>query len=289
MSEREDGEFSNPIVDILAAEEQPPDWLIPEMLIQGSMVCLVGESGAGKSFVSYTLGLAVASGVGALSGLVPVGEPRRVLYFDDENSRQDRDKYLRRSWLGLKATNKGKEPSLKLLNQNFWPVRGELGTEDWEERALQWVERVIPHLIVFDTANACFGIEEENDNGKAARHIKKIKTLLRVNEDVVTATAIALKHAKTRTERGQIRTVRGAKIWKDQSDSMLFQVKAGGRPRKDGLSLTRLVPDKIRAYGLQQPIYITPRWTDAEHTGLVLEGSYSAGKDHRQAEDAEEE
>ncbi len=283
------GEFVNDIVDILAADEQPPDWLIPDLLVQGSMVCLVGESGAGKSFVSYTLALAVASGVAALSGLVPAGEPRRVLYFDDENSRQDRDKYLRRAWLGLKAANRGKEPNLKLLNQNLWPVRAELGDDDWDERAREWVEHIVPHMIVFDTANACFGIEEENDNGKAARHIKKVKTLLRVNEDVVTATAVILKHAKTRTERGQIRTVRGAKIWKDQSDSMLFQVKAGGRPRKDNLSLTRLIPDKIRAYGLQRPIYITPRWVDAERTGLVLEGSYSAGKDHLKAEKDDED
>lgn len=281
-------DFVNNIVDILAAEEIPPDWLIPDLLVQGSMVCLVGESGAGKSFVTYTLALAVAAGVPALSGLVPAGEPRRVLYFDDENSRQDRDKYLRRAWLGLKAANKGKEPSLKLLNQNMWAVRAELGSDDWHERATEWVEHIVPHLIVFDTANACFGILEENDNGQAGKHIKRIKTLLAVNEDVVTATAIVLKHAKTRTERGQIRTMRGAKGWKDQSDSMLFQIKAGGRPRKDNLSLTRLIPDKIRAYGLQRPIYITPRWTDEARTGLVLEGSYSAGKDHQKAEDEEE-
>lgn len=276
----------NKIVDILCAEERPPDWLVPELLTQGSFVTLVGESGAGKSNVSYVLALAVASGCKAFGGLVPKGKPRRVLYFDDENSQQDRDKYLRRAWLGLTAAN-GKEPDLGLLMQNFWPLSFQLGTDDWSDTMEEWIGHIKPHFIVVDTAPACFNIDDENNNAEASRNIKEMKKLMRLTTPV--ATALVLKHAKTRTERGQIRTVRGAKVWKDMSDSVLFQVKAGGRPRNDGLSLTRLVPDKIRAYGLQKPIYITPRWTDKERTGLVLEGSYTAGKDHKKDEALDDE
>ena len=116
--------------------------------------------------------------------------------------------------------------------------------------------------------------------------IKAVKRVMR--ETTPAASAIVLKHAKTRTEKGQVRTVRGAKIWKDQSDGMLFQVKGGGRPRKDGLSLTRLIPDKIRAYGLQRSVYISPRWTDEARNGLVLEGSYKPSSEHRQREDRDE-
>ena len=276
-------DFENPIVDILCAEEQPPDWHIPELMTQGSLVCIVGESGAGKSNVCYTLALAVASGVPAFSGVVPRSEAKRVLYFDDENSEQDRNKYLRRSWMGLKAGNRGKEPDLGLLMKNFWPVGFQLGAEDWEAKAAEWVEFVQPHLIVIDTATPCFNIEDENSNSEAAKAIKAMRALMRLPKDHVSSSLI-IKHAKTRTEKGQVRTVRGAKVWKDMSDGMLFQVKAGGRPRKDGLSLTRLIPDKVRAYGLQRPIYITPRWTDEDRTGLMLEGSYSSSGEHKKAE-----
>ena len=289
MSERDD-QFVNPIVDILCAEEEPPEWLIKDILVQGAFTTLIGESGAGKSYVSYTLGLAVAAGVPALSGIVPKAEPKRVLYFDDENSRQDRDKYLRRAWLGLKALNGGKEPDLGLLLENFWPVGFALGGDDWADKAEEWIVGLRPHLIVFDTANACTNVDDENSNAEATRAIKAMKRLMRINEDQgVIASTLALKHAKTRTEKGQIRTVRGAKVWKDMSDSVLFQVKLGGRPRKDGLSGTRLVPDKVRAYGLQQPIYIDPVWTDKARNGLQLNGSYKASNEHTRDEAKDDE
>lgn len=271
----------NSIVDILTAEEVEPDWLIPGMFLQGGFYSLVGESGAGKSYVSYTMALAIAAGVPALNGIVPKGKPLRVLYFDDENSVQDRDKYLRQSWLGLKVQH-GKEPDLGRLLENFWPLSFQLGHDEWAETVTAWIERVRPHVLVFDTANACFNIVDENNNAEAGQAIKMVKRLMR--EITPTVSAIILKHAKTRTEKGQVRTVRGAKIWKDQSDGMLFQIKGGGRPRKDGLSLTRLIPDKKRAYGLDRAVYITPRWTDQRRSGLVLEGSYTGSKDHRQHE-----
>lgn len=275
----------NDIVDILTGEEQPPDWFVRNILVQGSFGCLVGESGAGKSNIAYLIAMAVASGMPALSGLIPKGPPKRVLYFDDENSVPDRNKYLRRAWQGLKAHNR-REPSLKLLQQNLWVFGGALGGEDWDDIVERLVTQLVPEGLFFDTANACFGIDEENSNSEAGKIIRRIKQLQKLVDPV--ALAFIIKHAKTRTEAGQIRTVRGAKIWKDQSDWFLFQVKAGGRPRKDGLSLTRLVSDKKRAYGLERPIYITPSYTDAARTGLVLEGSHQSSREHTVAEDADD-
>lgn len=281
---------TNDIVDILCADETPPEWLIRDMLVQGAFMTLIGESGAGKSYVSYTLGLAVAAGVPALSGIVPRAAPKRVLYFDDENSQPDRDKYLRRAWLGLKAQNNGREPDLGLLLTNFWPVGFALGSEDWVDKAEEWIVAIRPHLIVYDTANACTNVDDENSNAEATRAIKTMKRLARTNVDEgLVASTIALKHAKTRTEKGQIRTVRGAKVWKDMADSAVFQVKLGGRPRKDGLSGTRLQSDKHRAYGLQQAIYIDPAWTDAERNGLQLKGSHKASKEHARDEAQEDD
>lgn len=277
-------EPNNEILDILSATDEEPDWLVPELLLQGTMNILAGDAGAGKSYISYTLGLAIAAGQGLFGGLVQPGEPKRVLYFDEENSKQDRDKYLRRSYEGLHVLNHA-EPDYGLLYTNFWPIHFYLGGEDWFDRAQEWVEHINPHLIIFDTATPCFNIEDENDNGKATQVMKQVRQLMAVPEPI--ATALILKHAKVVTERGGRRTIRGAKAWKSGADQLMFQVKSAGRPRKDGLSLTRLEPDKTRAYGLSRTVYITPDWTDDERTGLLLRGSYDPDKEHKKREDAE--
>lgn len=281
-----DDDFSNPIVEILTGEESPPEWLVKDIIIQGSLGCLCGESGAGKSYIGYVLALAIAAGCPAFGGLIPASRPKRVLYFDNENSEQDRNKYLRRAWLGLKTQN-GKEPDISLLYQNFWALRAVLGDDGWAEMVEAWIARVQPHAIMFDTANACFDIDDENSNSEARRAIHKIKRLMELTSPA--CSALVIKHAKTRTEKGQIRTVRGAKIWKDLSDWFLFQVKAPGRKRKDGLSLTRLIPDKVRAYGLSRPIYITPDWIDEVRTGLKLTGSFKPNFEHNKAEREDDE
>lgn len=250
-------------------------------------MCLAGDAGSGKSYISYTLGLAIAAGVPALGGLVPRQEPKRVVYFDEENSTQDYQKYLRRSFYGLIAHNGGEEPDEASLLANFWPVHFALGGVDWVECAAQWVRYVQPHLIVVDTATPACNIEDENDNAEATRAMKAIRQLMALSEP--TATALILRHAKMRTEKGGARTMRGAKAWKSGTDASLFQIRAAGRPRRDGLALTRLEPDKVRAYGLAQTIYITPRWTDIKRTGLALEGSYKAGSAHAAAERDEDE
>jgi RecA-family ATPase len=279
-------DYQNPIIDILEAEEKPPDWLVPDLLLQGSLIALAGEPGTGKSYLSYTIGLAIAAGWPALGGLVPKMEPRRVLYFDQENGQQDRDKYLRRSFIGLKNAQ-GKAPSMQALFDNFFPTHFVLGGDNWLEMAEEYVLELKPHLMVFDTATPCFNIQDENHNGEAAKAVAGIRHLMKLTTP--TCSAIVLKHAKMRTEKGGRRTMRGGKHWEGAVDGTMFQVKAAGRPRKDGLSLTRLEPAKTRAYGLRQTIYITPRWTDEARSGLVLDGSYKPDSAHKTAEEKDED
>lgn len=280
-----DFEFENPILDILFAEDKEPQWVIPEMLLQGAAVIMAGDAGAGKSYVSYTVGLAIAAGCSALSGIVPEGETKRVLYFDQENSVQDRDRYITRSWRGLQDS-KGNPPDPALLHENFYPVHFALGDDDWFEVAAKYVEQLAPHLIVFDTATPCFNILDENSNAEATRAMKQVRKLMAITEP--TATALILKHAKVTDGKGGPRFIRGAKAWKGAADLVMFQVKSQGRPRRGGLNLTRLVPDKARAYGLSNPIYITPSYTDEKKTGLVLEASYEPNREHRARLSAEE-
>lgn len=278
--------FENPIVDILSGEEKPPDWLVPDLFSQGSLVCLAGEAGAGKSLISYMMALAIATGQPMFDGLFKCEGPKRVLYFDEENSRQDRDKYLRRAYLGLLA--QGHDVDLLGLHDNFWPTHHELlQAEMWQERSEELIMDLKPHVIIFDTATPAFAIEEENDNSEAQRVIKDVRALMALTDPV--ATAIILKHAKLMMGKGGRRTMRGAKAWHSASDGVLFQVKAQGRPRKDGLSLTRLEPDKVRAYGLSSTVYITPQWTDSTKSALTLSGSHTTSRDHRRAEEDEDD
>ncbi len=279
----------NEILDILCGPEEDPHWLIPNLFLQGALICLAGEAGAGKSYVSYTMGLAIASGLSTFSGLIPASsEPKRVLYFDEENSLQDRNKYLRRSWFGLMKQNKVKDDStyLERLDENFWVCSFHLGTEGWQDAARYAIEQVQPHVIIFDTATPAFNIEDENSNSEATQAVKDVRILMKLCDPV--CTAIILKHAKMRTEKGGRRSMRGAKAWQGAADGVMFQVAATGRPRRDGLKLTRLEPDKTRAFGLRQTIYISPSWTDEDRNGLLLEASYSATKEHKHAEAKEE-
>ena len=284
----------NDIANIILEDDTEPDWLIRDMMTQSSLICLGGEPGAGKSYVSYTIGLAIAGGIRTLSGLVYGGEPKCVLYFDDENSKADRDKYIKRSWTALTENmpDSQKYEMLDKLTDNFWPVHYQLGGDDWPDVVANCIETVTevrgssPHAMVFDTAASCFNIQEENNNSEAANNVKAIRRLMALGDPPLTA--LVLKHAKIRSDRGR-RTLRGAKAWIGMADMVLFQVKAAGRPRKDGLSLTRLEPDKTRAYGLSRTIYITPSYTDDKRSGLRLDASFNASREHQQKEQEEDE
>lgn len=287
-----DFEYYDDILDILCADEEDPEWLIPNFILQGTLNIMAGDAGAGKSYVSYTIGLAIACGLPTLSGIIPAGEPRTVLYCDEENSRQDRNKYLRRSWFGLLKQNGieiGSEQYkilLRRLKTHFKPMHFQLGGKDWAERLAERIEDVKPHLVVIDTATPAFDIENENDNSEATKATKLIRKLMELVKPTVTF--LVLKHAKTVVEKGGRRSIRGAKSWKGSCDQIIFQVRGRGRP-SNGLSPTRIEPDKGRAYGLSDRIYITPVWTDADKNGLELIGSFVATKEHRKDEKLDEE
>lgn len=271
MADTELDGYANVILDILYAPETEPDWLIPGLLLQGGVVCLAGQPAAGKSYVSYTIGLAVASGAPALSGIIPAGEPRTVVYFDQENGKQDRDAYIRRAWHGLGHIN-GRKPDSKMLDKYFHPIHFKLGvTDGWEETVETYIVALQPRLVVFDTATSCFAPANENDNSEANREIQAIRRLITLTSPE--CTAVVLRHAATIKE-GEKRRMRGAQGWQSFTDGVLFQTKTAGRPRNDGLNKTYIDSDKTRAFGLEsgKRIEISPRWTDDLKTGLALYG-----------------
>lgn len=281
-------DYDNPIIDVLLAEEREPDWLIPNVILSGTLVCWAGAPAAGKSSACYTVAMALASGVSGFSGIIPSGEPTTVVYFDQENSPQNRDKYIRQAWHGL-VDSHGVKPDEGLLLDHFKPVHFRLGQKDWLARAIPFVERFRPKVCFFDTAASVFGITDENSNAEAAHVVGEVRALMANTNPMMTA--IVLKHARsTPDENGNYR-MRGATMWQSLVDQTIFHLKMPGRPRgsairrrgRGALNLTRLKPDKTRAFGLDSEIYLTPSYTDEACTGMVIEASYTKSAEHKKA------
>lgn len=277
-------DYVNPTIDILFGEEKEPEWLVPDMMLRGELTLLAGEPGAGKSLLTYTWALAMAGGVGGFGGIIPASKPMTVVYFDNENSEGNRNKYMTWAWHGL-MDNHGQDNEVVFnVSEHFKPVHFILGVPDWEETATEYVQFFKPDLIVFDTAISCCAAEDENSNAEAGLHVAGIRRVMRSVEPV--AAALVLKHAK----RGEQR-IRGATVWESLADQTMFQVRRPGRPRKDGLSLTQLKPGKHRAFGLHKKVYITPSFTDAKRRGpgLVLDASYKQNREHQAIGDEDDE
>jgi len=254
-------ESTNPLMQELTGDTPVVEWVLPHFLARGSLVALAGMPGAGKSYLSYMAGFALATAT-PLLGIQPP-RPFKVLYFDQENAQPDRIQYERWVWNGL-----GK-PDLDLLCKNFWCCSFILGSSAWYTSAKAAVEHYRPEVIFIDTATPACNIQDENDNGEATRVIQNIRMLQATLSPP--ASAVVLKHAKLKSEEaGAGHTLRGAKAWEGAVDGIIYHIRGEGRPRRDGLSNTRLQPAKTRAFGLRQTINIEPRWL-ADHSGIALE------------------
>jgi hypothetical protein len=249
----------NPIIEDLLSESPAVTWLLPEIFPKGSLIALAGMPGVGKSYLSYTVGMALATGRPIL-GQQP-DKPIKVVYFDQENSYHDRVQYERWAYQGLD------QPNMELLAENFWRFPFILGTSDWVLRAEEVVALHKPDIMFFDTATPAFRIEDENDNAEAAIVIGKIRRLMNMSQPP--ATAIVLKHAKVQPDNGAY-TLRGAKAWEGQVDGIIYHTMGEGRPRNDGLKATALNPSKTRAFGLRTKLKINPIWLPGK-IGIRLE------------------
>lgn len=250
--------------EIVTRPSRPPDWLLPGILHRGTMVVLAGQPGVGKSVLSLTLTLAKATGYPFLGRDL---EPGRVLYFDEENSQPDFEEYIRWAWRGL-----GKPPA-RLLDKNIQMERFSLSEKSGQfqghyKHMIDCAREFQPELVVIDTATPACQIKDENDNAMATEAIQRLRAVQSVAPN---SCILILKHARVDNESGT-HTVRGAKAWVGATDATIFHMGLGGAPRADGLRNSQLVPEKIRAFGLQSTLKIHPEWVDQEgEKGLQLD------------------
>lgn len=238
------------LTDIVNDQTPPVVWVVPGFIAEGALIMLVGEAGVGKTVFMFTLALAVATGTPFL-GWSPL--PRRVVYFNQENSDADMRQYARLAWNGLGC------PSLGLADINLYLANFELGGTKWHEKLAQTVDAHHPHLIIIDTATPACNIKDENNNGEATQvtqHFREVQS-----NGLEKPAFVVMKHAKVRMEKDEQRTIRGAKSWIGEVDSMIFHVRTvGGKASAGGLRPTRLEPEKSRPFSLKEPIDIRPEF-----------------------------
>lgn len=250
------------LADILVSEDPDPAWIVDGLLYQGQMVIVAGEPGVGKSFLQYTLAMAIAAG---LSFLHLPTRHMKVLYFDEENARPDLQQYLRYIWRGLG------QPSIAELEQYLYIQHFALAAQGPNrfQYMAEVAARVQPGLIICDTVTPVCAIVDENDNAEASRSMRALR---RVKEVAGEATAmILLKHSLFSHDQTKRQTIRGAKDWLGSADAVWFHKLAQGKPRMDGLKNCRIFPDKVRAFGLRNELQIVPQWCGAGlEKGVVL-------------------
>ena len=244
---------------IFAEETVEPTWLVHQMFPRGTLIALVGEAGAGKSYLSYYLSYCVALGRPFL-GFSTVQTP--VLYFDEENSRPDAIQYQHWVWRALGC------PEPALLDPVIHPQHLAL-LAGWKGPMAALATKYRPGLIVVDTATPALHIQDENDNAEATQAIQSLRGIQDAagNE----TTILILKHEREKKE-GHGRSVRGAKTWLGAVDQVVYHARLRGKPRADGLFDTLLTPEKHRAFALRHRIRIQPNWTDDTPQGLNLQG-----------------
>lgn len=236
--------------DIFADDLAPPPWLIPSIMIDSQMVLLAGDSGVGKSVLMCVWAVSLACGLPILgASTVPI----RVLYINEENSWYEMREYLRWARFGLGLLDE----SLLCENLRMEQLSLTLSPGKWHATLRMIVAEFKPKLIIIDTATPACQIQDEDKNGEASVAIGHLRRAQREAADG--CGMLVLKHAKV-INKGEDRTIRGAKIWKGACDSMIFHTKTAGRPRDDGLHCSYLWPDKARAFGLRERLKITPKW-----------------------------
>ena len=248
--------------DILTNTDPDPDYLVESLFYRGQVVVMAGEPGVGKSFLQYTLAMSLAAGLNFLG--LP-SHKTKVLYFDEENAKPDLQQYLRQIWRGL-----GK-PEIKNLEEylHIQHFALDVQAKDRYKYMAKVAATIQPGLIVVDTVTPVCAIEDENHNGEAS---KAMRSLRRVKESAgQDAVMILLKHAKFSHDTTEKQTIRGAKSWLGEADCVIYHKLAQGRARTDGLRDCRLLPDKVRAYGLRTELKIVPSWIgEGMERGVIL-------------------
>ena len=129
-------------VDVSTLPEPPGrDWLVSDLVPEGTVTTWFGDDGTGKSVLALALGLSVASGQPFL------GRPAKhgvVLYIDTEF---DQDEFVRRAYQLARGMGHSAPPAGVI----YYRTRYSLTTPGGQRDIARLVERYQPTLVVLDS------------------------------------------------------------------------------------------------------------------------------------------
>lgn len=194
-------------------DRRPAKWLIPNVLPAEGTGILYGLSGSYKTFVALDWALCLAHGVPGQWGAPPVKHV--VLYLAGESSYA-----LRQERVDAWCEHHGLDPdAAQFVFVHGVPAYGD--TEGWQEIRDGLAElNVQPELIVIDTLTREMTGLSENSNDEA-------KLVLKFNEEMAHhygCMVLAIGH----TGKDQSKGMRGAQVFIDNSDAVLFLKKRAG-------------------------------------------------------------
>ncbi|NDB69723.1 MAG: hypothetical protein EB015_17305, partial [Methylocystaceae bacterium] len=223
---------------------KPPPELV-KRLVPASGICFIGgQSGAGKTFIAVDLATSLASGVAFLSHnivervgvAILAGEGAQTLASRISVARDKKvqNTLLPIAWLA-DVPNLANRRELKNMIQRLRCV-------DQEFRARHGVRL---GAVICDTLAACFAIEDENDNAKAAGVLRSLKLIA----DQLNLVVIPIHHYGKAADTG----LRGASAWHAGSDVVLSvqadrdQISGTCDNRRLSLAKSRYAPEGLKA------------------------------------------
>jgi hypothetical protein len=169
-----------------AANFEPPDYLIEELLQRGNIYALTGMTGHGKTTVALLWAAHVALGLDLDDKEVEKG---KVLFFAGENPTD-----IRMRWIKLCEEMK-QEPNE--VNVIFAPGAKTIADNDVRKRIDDEAAIHGPFsLIVVDTSAAYFKGDDENSNVQAGAHARMLRSLYKLpGNPTVLVTCHPIKNA----------------------------------------------------------------------------------------------
>lgn len=134
-------ELAPDLWEFINADDEPYDWIVPDILERGDRLILTGFEGLGKSMLTRQMAVMIAAGMHPFHwSRHHECTPRRVLYIDCENSeRQSRRKFRPLANASIYYRHRVPDGALRLIHR---PEGIDLTQDDWA----QWLsERVTAH------------------------------------------------------------------------------------------------------------------------------------------------
>lgn len=185
--------------EFIAGEDEPYNWIVPDLIERGDRLVLTGFEGLGKSMVARQMAVTIAAGVHPFFPRRSI-KPHRVLVIDCENSeRQGRRKYRQ---IAEVTTRYGCEPRHGMLRLIHRPEGVDLTKPEYAE----WLmERVTAHKPDVLFIGPFYRLHDDDIKDEvAARRVVAVLDAARVAVDC----AMIIEAHAPHGEQGKHRSVR---------------------------------------------------------------------------------